>query len=163
MRKHLAKVMKYSFEAKEWVEWIADTIEDFKEDDAQSDHSDEKSKGKKSNKNKPSDSKSDPWSGKSTYPCDSLSTCRWCCCDLTGLVFVLSAPKDPKSASPELLAKMTKILRKAVAKDVDGTMEIDEFQDAVEDSLGRVFKGDKWADWFDDMVEKLDAELHPSK
>lgn len=48
-----------------------------------------------------------------------------------------------------------------MAKDVDGEMEIDDFQDAVEDGMGQIYEGDKWADWFDEMVNKLDAELHP--
>ena len=52
------------------------------------------------------------------------------------------------------------ILKKAIAKDEDGKMEIDDFQDIVEDAMGQVYSGDKWADWFDDMVNDLDAELN---
>ena len=48
-----------------------------------------------------------------------------------------------------------------MAKDIDGKMEIDDFQDKVEDAMGQVYKGDEWGDWFDEMVNKFDAELHP--
>ena len=67
VRKRMAKALKVSFEAKEWVRWVRETIEDFAQDDeesvSESNHGASKKKNNGAEKKTDKKQKADPWEG----------------------------------------------------------------------------------------------------